>query len=201
MSIESIKSLLDKSEKFDVHKKFLRVSLMNKDSDKVFSEFYNFNNTLELIEFINKFIIPSIALTLLSEENGEIMLVLDEDNSFSDFIKSLDKDDDIRLKIENTYNLINLFEVKKISLEELLNELSFELSEGQITLISLDYAESVKVYLEGIYKEYKSGDNLDILEKELARINLCLGGFLDICENIDKYQGEIKEKLLDKLPY
>lgn len=200
MSIENLKNILE-NENFNIHNKVIRVSLINKDTSKFFSEFYNLKDEKELVEFMRNFIIPSATLTLLAEENGEIIIVLDENDNFRDFVKSLDKDDSTRRKIEDAYKSITLFEMNKITLETLLNNLAFELSEGQITLISLDYAENIKEYLENIYKEYEEDGNLDILEKELARINLCIGGFLDICKNIDKYEHEVKEKLLDKLPY
>ncbi|MGL4991721.1 MAG: hypothetical protein ACRC57_11270 [Sarcina sp.] len=201
MGIENFKNKLENNEVFNIYKKTIRISFINKDSSKFFSEFYNVKDKTELIEIIRKFIIPSSALTLLSEDNGEVIIILDENNTFKEFVNSLDSDDSIRLKIENSYKLVDLFELNEITIDTLLNDLSFELSENQITLISLEYAENIKSYLYNMYSEYEQNNNLDILEKELARINLCIGGFLDICENIDQYENDIKEKLLDKLPY
>jgi hypothetical protein len=199
-----LKDILELNEtNFSVERELLRFSLINNDSEFVFSEFYNFDSITDVLSFIKNVIIPSTAISILTQDNGQLVITIEDSNIFLEQLKSYGADESLVKKCANIYNKLSKvtkdIPIKKI--EEVIDFINFELSEGQMIMLSVEYAKNTKMYLERMYNEYKEMDHLDMLEQELGRLNLCMGGFLDICEHIEKYQDEIKVKLLDKLPY
>ena len=199
-----LKDILELNEtNFSVERELLRFSLINNDSEFVFSEFYNFDSITDVLSFIKNVIIPSTAISILTQDNGQLVITIEDSNIFLEQLKSYGADESLVKKCANIYNKLSKVTkdtpIKKI--EEVIDFINFELSEGQMIMLSVEYAKNTKMYLDRMYNEYKEMDHLDMLEQELGRLNLCMGGFLDICEHIEKYQDEIKVKLLDKLPY
>ena len=202
--LERLKNIVE-AEKFDIHKKLIRFSLINRESELTFSNFYNVDNNDEVLTFIENIVIPSAAMSILTEENGDIIVTIEDSDDFIELFKSYGAEDKLVKKCERLYHEINKFKTTKkfeyADFTEFLDHISFELTEDHFILISLEYAEDTPHYLNHMYHEYKEMNHLDILEQELAKMNLCIGGFLDICAHTDKYEHEIKEKLLDLLPY
>lgn len=187
---------------FDITKKVLRFSLINNDSDFVFSEFYNFENNKEIISFLKNVVIPSTAISILTEDNGQLVVTIEEENEFLKQLEVFGAEEELIEKCKEMYfklDKINSENNKK--LHDIIEFINFEFSEGHMIMLSVEYANNTEAYLKNMYQEYKTMKQLDTLEKELANINLCMGGFKDICQNIDKYKDEVKEKLLDRLPY
>ena len=188
--------------KFDIAKKVLRFSLINNDSDFVFSEFYNFENNKEIISFLKNVVIPSTAISILTEDNGKLVITIEEENEFLEQLEDFGAEDQLIEKCKDMYkrlDKINIEDNKK--LHDIIEFINFEFSEGHMIMLSVEYANNTEAYLKNMYQEYKTMKQLDTLEKELANINLCMGGFKDIFQNIEKYKDEVKEKLLDRLPY
>lgn len=198
--LEIIKYKLEVENKFDVNRKLIRFTILNKESQMVFSEFINFENIQEIAIFLKFVVIPSSILSILAEENGEVIIILDEFDNFEKF----GFENDI---IENLNNIINridkisMVKDEKKEIKTIIAKINNLFIDSDFTVIGVEYADNIKKYLNELYLEYDLLGELDTLEKELLNINLCMGGFKEICENPEKYKDELKEKLLDKLPY
>lgn len=194
--------LAGNEEKFDITKKLLRFSLINKDSGFAFSEFYNFENNKEIISFLENVVIPSTAISTLTEDNGELVIIIENSNEFIERLESFGAEDELVNKCKEAYAKLEMISIEdNKKLLEVIEDINFEFSEGHMIMLAIEYAKDTQTYLKNMYQEYKKMKELDTLEKELANINLCMGGFKDICQNIEKYKEEVKVKLLDKLPY
>ncbi|MGL4450273.1 MAG: hypothetical protein ACRCTZ_03650 [Sarcina sp.] len=194
--------LEDAEQKFDISKRLIRFTLMNNDSEFVFSQFYNFENNKEIISFLKNVILPSTAISILMEDNGQIVITIENSEEFLYQLESFGAEEELMNKCKNIYSKLNELSTEdNKKLVQIIEEMNFEFSEGHMIMLSLEYAKDTQTYLKNIYQEYKKLKELKTLEKELASINLCMGGFKDICKNTDKYQNEIKEKLLERLPY
>ncbi|MGL4760760.1 MAG: hypothetical protein ACRCWG_04805 [Sarcina sp.] len=196
-------TLESNTSNFDIDKKLLKFSLINSDSAIAFSEFYNFEDNNEIISFLKNVIIPSAAISILTEDNGQLVVTIEDSREFLKQLGSYGAEEKLVKNCSDIYRKLSKIDNKTTEKDfaKVIDFINFELSEGTMIVLSVEYANNTKQYLKNIYNEYEEMDHLDILEKELARINLCIGGFLDICENTEKYKNEIKEKLLDRLPY
>lgn len=203
--IERLRNILaDETIKFDINKQLLRFSIINRDSEVTFSEFYNFETKKEILSFIKNVIVPSVSISTLMEDNGDVVITVEDKETFLEILLNHNVDKELVRICDGIYNEIELLENKEednIDMLSLIDVLNYEFSEGNFTMLSVDYGQSTKSYLENMYNDYEKMEHLDILEDELAQIGLTVNEFLDIIHNIEGYKESVKDILLDKLPY
>lgn len=203
--IERLRNLLaDETIKFDINKNLLRFSIINRDSEVTFSEFYNFDTKKEILSFIKNVIVPSVSISTLMEDNGDVVIIVESKESFLGILSNHNVDNELIKICDGIYNEIDNLEKcaeEEIDMLSLIDVLNYEFSEGNFTMLSVDYGQNTKSYLETMYNDYENMEHLDILEEELGHIGLTINEFLDIIHDIDDYKDNIKDILLDKLPY
>lgn len=206
--MNNIEMLLEKlnmeNRDYDITKELIRFSLINKESSNVFSNFYNFDSDKEITRFLRDVIMPSIIFSVLAEDNGDIVVTIEEASEFLGTLDNFGFENDTLEDIKDIYRRLSKIDMVKDSkreIKKLISKINLTFSFANFIVVAVEYAKDTKDYLNNMYAEYKALDEIDILEKELLRINLCMDGFADIRENIENYKDEIKDKLLDKLPY
>lgn len=187
------------NEDYDVNKKVIRFSIVNKESGNVFSNFYNFDNEIEIAEFLKKFIIPSSIASVVTEDNGDIIVLLEDLNAM---YECLDDDIQVKLKdVERRLDKISMVKDEEKEIKKIIAIINEVFLFASFTLVSVEYAKNTSDYLNNLYGEYKGLNELDMLEKELARIEISMEDFKMLCKNTNDYSQNIKDLLLDKLPY
>lgn len=203
--IEKLRNFLEDEDKaFDIYKKLLRFSIINKDSGSVFSEFYNFDSRKAVLNFIKKVVIPSISISILMEENGDIVITAEDKENFLNILNYHDVDIKLVEICQGIYYEIERLENKQeeeIDMLSLIDIINYEFSEGNFTMLSVDYAEDTRSYLKIMYNDYKEMGHVDVLEAEMERIGFSMDDFKDMIDNIQNYKDFIKADLLNKLPY
>ena len=203
--IEKLRNFLEDEDKdFDIDKKLLRFSIINKDSGSVFSEFYNFDSKKDVLNFIKKVVIPSISISILMEENGDIVITAEDKENFLNILNYHDVDIKLVEICQGIYYEIECLENKQeeeIDMLSLIDIINYEFSEGNFTMLSVDYAEDTRSYLKIMYNDYKEMGHVDVLEAEMERIGFSMDDFKDMIDNIQNYKDFIKTDLLNKLPY
>lgn len=203
--IEKLRNFLEDEDKaFDIYKKLLRFSIINKDSGSVFSEFYNFDSKKDVLNFIKKVVIPSISISILMEENGDIVITAEDKENFLNILNYHDVDIKLVEICQGIYYEIERLENKQeeeIDMLSLIDIINYEFSEGNFTMLSVDYAEDTRSYLKIMYNDYKEMGHVDVLEAEMERIGFSMDDFKDMIDNIQNYKDFIKADLLNKLPY
>lgn len=203
--IEKLRNFLEDEDKaFDIYKKLLRFSIINKDSGSVFSEFYNFDSKNDVLNFIKKVVIPSISISILMEENGDIVITAEDKENFLNILNYHDVDIKLVEICQGIYYEIERLENKQeeeIDMLSLIDIINYEFSEGNFTMLSVDYAEDTRSYLKIMYNDYKEMGHVDVLEAEMERIGFSMDDFKDMIDNIQNYKDFIKADLLNKLPY
>lgn len=203
--IERLRNLLaDETIKFDINKNLLRFSIINRDSEVTFSEFYNFDTKKEILSFIKNVIVPSVSISTLMEDNGDVVITVESKESFLGILSNHNVDNELIKICDGIYNEIDNLEKcaeAEIDMLSLIDVLNYEFSEGNFTMLSVDYGQNTKSYLETMYNDYENMEHIDILEEELGHIGLTINEFLDIIHDIDDYKDNLKDILLDKLPY
>ncbi len=203
--IEKLRNFLEDEDKdFDIDKKLLRFSIINKDSGSVFSEFYNFDSKKEVLNFIKKVVIPSISISILMEENGDIVITAEDKDNFLNILNYHDVDIKLVEICQGIYYEIERLENKQeeeIDMLSLIDIINYEFSEGNFTMLSVDYAEDTRSYLKIMHNDYKEMGHVDVLEAEMERIGFSMDDFKDMIDNIQNYKDFIKADLLNRLPY
>lgn len=203
--IKKLRNFLEDEDKaFDIDKKLLRFSIINKDSGSVFSEFYNFDSRKAVLNFIKKVVIPSISISILMEENGDIVITAEDKENFLNILNYHDVDIKLVEICQGIYYEIERLENKQeeeIDMLSLIDIINYEFSEGNFTMLSVDYAEDTRSYLKIMYNDYKEMGHVDVLEAEMERIGFSMDDFKDMIDNIQNYKDFIKADLLNKLPY
>ena len=100
------------------------------------------------LSFIKNIIIPSTAISILTQDNGQLVITIEDSKIFLEQLKSYGADESLVKKCANIYNKLSKVTkdtpTKKI--EEVIDFINFELSEGQMIMLSVEYAKNTKMY-------------------------------------------------------
>lgn len=191
------------NEEIDVDLELLRVSIISVNGKSI-SEYFTFQEKIQVVEFLKEVILPSIVLSLFFEDKDPSIYLWskEEVNEFLEVNSGFLHRNLLKLYLDS-YNYIDNIMNNDIT-EDIVNNLVRYLEHNfevyNLVFLGVSYGENTDSYLKNIMDLYKEKNILDILERDLNSVNLSIEKLNSIIDNIYEYEKEIKEKVLNKIP-
>ncbi|MGL4989957.1 MAG: hypothetical protein ACRCYC_10425 [Paraclostridium sp.] len=194
----------DQNNRFEREKAFLKVLMVNQDSDDVMFNYYNFNNLDEIINFIKYIILPSVLLSTSLAEYEELMQIT---IGRKDLLMMVENIEEVQEKEINTYKMfydkLSDFKDKKYELKDLLliiEQINSYYGNKNVFLI-VEYSNSLHEYLTDIYLGYKNIDeNLNELKEKFIDTDFEIEDLLELLKDVYSMNQDDLEEFLYQIP-
>lgn len=190
----------DQNKRFEREAAFLKVLMVNQDSDDAIFNYYNFNSLNEVANFIKYVILPSILLSRSLSKYEEIIQVNVDKKEFLELAKNIDEVSKDSINIYNIfYEKISGFKnIKDILI--LIDEMNSYYGNEEVFLI-MEYSNSLNEYLNDIYLGYKNiNENLDELREKFVDTDFELEDLLNLLNDIYSMDQDDLEEFLYQIP-
>lgn len=191
------------NEEIDVDLELLRVSIISVNGKSI-SEYFTFQEKIQVVEFLKEVVLPSIVLSLFFEDKDPSIYLWskEEVNEFLEVNSGFLHRKLLKLYL-NSYDYIDNImsnDITEVIVNDLVRYLEHNFEVYNLVFLGLSYGENTDSYLKNIMELYKEKNLLDVLERDLNSVNLSIEKLNSIIDNIYEHEKEIKEEVLNKIP-
>lgn len=191
------------NEDIDVDLELLRVSIISVNGKSI-SEYFTFQEKIQVVEFLKEVVLPSIVLSLFFEDKDPSIYLWgkEEVKEFLEVNSGFLHRKLLKLYLDSYDYIDNIVsnDITEVIVNDLVRCLEHNFEVYNLVFLGLSYGENTDSYLKNIMELYKEKNLLDVLERDLNSVNLSIEKLNSIIDNIYEHEKEIKEEVLNKIP-